>query len=319
MSFSPVVLLLGEETLARRQAEQEWVSKVFGDASPGFNLATFSAADGAERSLEVARTMPMMAKARVVIVRDMEQASVDLLDDLLAYVEKPNPSTMLILNGLKLPAAQGGVDRGRRLEGKLRHCGEVSRFKVGQRDPVQFAVERATSCGCAMDTRAARLLVELVGSDLGRIQMETDKLIAFVGGEGAIDTDAVEAVSCMVAEAIIWDLTDALVRKDSNQALTVAHRLLETGESPHRLLAMITWQFRQLLTLQECLEQGRSPREAGVRMPGRKITSAQKLLRRRPIDATRIFDQLCAANRSFNRSRAGDRRVFEGLLLDISR
>jgi len=170
-----------------------------------------------------------------------------------------------------------------------------------------------------MDTGAARLLIELVGSELGRVQTETDKLIAYVGGEGRIGREAVEAVCSMVAEAIIWDLTDALVRKDADQALAVSHRLLETGEAPHRLMAMITWQIRQLLTLQECLDKGLSPRDAGIRMPGRKLSAAQDALRRRPIDATRIFDTLASANRALNRSRAGDRRVFEGLLLDLAR
>jgi hypothetical protein len=33
----------------------------------------------------------------------------------------------------------------------------------------------------------------------------------------------------------------------------------------------------------------------------------------------KIFDTLAAANRSMNRSRAGERRVFEGLLLALSR
>ena len=319
MSLPTIALLLGDETLARKQAEEEWTAKVFGGASPGFNLATFSAADGAERAVEVARTVPMMAKARVVIIRDMEEAPVDLLDALLEYEAKPNPSTLLILNGVKLPAAKGGVDRGRRLEGKLRHSGSVERFKSGSRDPVRFAVERAEESGCKMEMRAARILVELVGSELGRVQTETDKLIAYVDGQGRIGVEDVEAVCSMVAEAIIWDLTDALVRKDPNQALAVAHRLLETGEAPHRLLAMITWQMRQLLSLQECMQRGVSPRDAGIRMPGRKMSAAQDALRRRPLDSTRIFDTLASANRSFNRSRAGDRRVFEGLLLSLSR
>ncbi len=319
MSLPPVILLLGDEPLARKQAEEGWVEKVFPDGSPGFNLATFSASDGAERAIEVARTVPMMARTRLVLIRDMEQATVQLLGDLLRYLEKPNPSTLMILDGVKLPPAKGGEDLGRRLEGKLRHLGQVERFKAGGRDPVRFAVERAREYGCTLDHRAARLLVELVGGELGRVQTETDKLVAYVGGEGDIGAEAVEAVCSMVAEAIIWDLTDALVRKNADQALAVAHRLLETGESPHRLLAMITWQIRQLLTLQECLQQGRTPRDAGIRMAGRKMSAAQEMLRRRPIDPTHIFDTLASANRAFNRSRAGERRVFEGLLLELVR
>ena len=80
--------LLGDESVGRKRAEESLVKLVFGDAKPGFNLAAFTAADGAERAVEVARTVPMMASCRVVIIRNMESAGVPLLDDLLAYMER---------------------------------------------------------------------------------------------------------------------------------------------------------------------------------------------------------------------------------------
>ena len=179
-------MLLGDEALLRQRAEEEWVKRVFGDASPSFNLASFSAADGAERSIEVANTVPMMAKRRLVIIRDMESASVGLLDDLMAYAERPSASTTFLLTGRKMPPASGGVDRGRRLEGRIKKAGEVHRFKSGERDPVRFAISHAESLGCTLDHRAARLLIELVGRDLGRVQAETDKVVAYSGGKGQI-------------------------------------------------------------------------------------------------------------------------------------
>ena len=64
--------------------------------------------------------MPAMAEHRGHHPRD-ESVPVDLLEGLLAYVEKPNPSTVLILN--KTPPASGGVDRGRRLENAIKKVG----------------------------------------------------------------------------------------------------------------------------------------------------------------------------------------------------
>ena len=156
---------LGDESVGRKRAEESLVHLVFGDSPPSFNLATFTAADGAERAVEVARTVPMMAKHRVVIVRNMESAGVKLLDDLLQYIEKPNPSTVLILNGQKHPGAVGGVDRGRRLEGAIKKVGRVERFKVSEQDPIRFALCHAEEAGCSCDHAAARMLVELVGSE----------------------------------------------------------------------------------------------------------------------------------------------------------
>jgi DNA polymerase III delta subunit len=157
-----------------------------------------------------------------------------------------------------------------------------------------------------------------VGQDLGQIKNETEKVVAYVGeGDGAGIQD-VEAVCCVVAEAVIWDLTDAIVSRNANVALAVAHRMLEMGESPHRLLAMVNWQMRQLITLQDCMHTGRSTRDAGLKMSGRKMDAARNMLHRRPIDAPRLLADLATANEGFNSSRAGDRRVFEGLLLRLT-
>ena len=168
-----------------------------------------------------------------------------------------------------------------------------------------------------LEPAAADLVVELVGTDLGRLQAEMNKLIAFAGGEGSIGAADVEAVCSLVAEAVIWDLTDAVVRRDADRAMVVAHRMLETGEATHRLMAMIAWQMRQLITIQECMRTRTNPADAGVRMPRRKLNSAQDALRRRPIDSARLLSRLAEANGELNRSRAGDRRIFEGLLMEL--
>ena len=62
-----------------------------------------------------------------------------LLDDLLAYIEKPNPSTLLVLTGAKLPGAEGGMDRGRRLENRVGKMGGLLKFAAKEVRPLDFA------------------------------------------------------------------------------------------------------------------------------------------------------------------------------------
>lgn len=315
--FPPVVLFLGDEIVGRKRAAQDLVEAVFDGQASSFNHAVFTAADGAERAVEVAKTVPMMANHRVVVVREMEIAPVELLDELLQYTERPNPSTVLILTGTKNAPASGGIDRGRRLEAAIKKVGRVERFKTADQNPRRFAAKMAEEAGMRLAPAAADLVVELVGTDLGRVQTEMNKVIAFAGGEGVIGTAEVEAVCSLVAEAVIWDLTDAVVRRDPDRALVAAHRMLETGEATHKLMAMIAWQMRQLITIQECMRDRVNPMDVGIRMPRRKLNAAQDALRHRPIDAPRMIDTLARANGELNRSRAGDRRVFEGLLLGL--
>ena len=81
---------------------------------------------------------------------------------------------------------------------------------------------------------------------------------------------------------------------------------------------MIAWQMRQLITLQDCMQRRINPKDAGIRMPRFKIEAAERALRNRPIAADQMMGRIATANADLNRSRAGDRRVFEGLLLTLT-
>ncbi len=316
----PVILLYGDEDLRLREAEQAEVDAALAGDRSGFNLATLLASDpdAAGRLLDLARTVPMMASRRVVVLRELDKANVALQDALLQYAAKPSPSTTLVLVGRKLPETSGGVNRGVRLRNLVKKVGRVQRFEAKSEDPLAFARQRAEALGCRLDRGAAELLVELAGRDLGRLAMELDKASNWLGGEGTIDLEVIERTCSVVGEAEVWALTGALVRRDADAALAACHRLLEDGAAPHYLLAMVTWQFRQLLSLQDCLRRGRDPKDAGVRMRWRSMQDAQRSLRQRPLVAAELLPRLASANRRFNRSPAGDRRVFEGLVLELA-
>ncbi|MCB9778371.1 MAG: DNA polymerase III subunit delta [Alphaproteobacteria bacterium] len=315
-----VALLIGDEPLRLREAVDQLVAQVLGEgAANGFNFASYQAdeADVTGRLLDTARTVPMMARVRVVLLKDFDKASVDLQEALLEYAEKPCPSTVLVVTGRKLPEASGGANRGVRLRNRVQKIGLYERFEAKSEDPHDFARDRAARLGVTLDPAAARLLVELSGRDLGRLDMELQKAAAWVGGAGTIDAAVVEATCSVVAEAEIWALTGALAAHDADAALAATHRLLEDGAAPHYLMAMLAWQFRQLLLLQDCLRQGRDPKTVGLRMQWQARKAAEQTLRRHPLSEERILARLARANHQLNRARAGDRRVFEGLVLDL--
>ena len=317
---APIVLILGEESLLVREAEQKAVDQALGGGSAGFNLGTYGAEDGATGAISLALTLPMMARRRVVVIRHMDKAGVALLDDLLGYAENPNPSTTLVLSGAKLPGATGGMDRGKRLENRVKKVGLVQRFQAQAVHPGDFARKQAEARGFTLDPRATRMLIELVGNDLSQLKLELDKAINFMGDGGTISAEVVEAVCSVVSEAVVWDLTDAIIGRDPDKGLAAAHRMLEDAGSggAHRLLSTITWQVRQLLELQDCLRRGEPEPGSWRRVPRRKLDDARNALQRRPLDPARVMDALTDANRAFNRAKVGERRIFEGLVLGLT-
>ena len=308
----PIHLILGDEQLLVEKALSELVKQALGGPTSGFNHSSYLAGDTPLTAMSTARTIPMMVRRQVVLIREFGNANKELCEAILEYLGSPSASTLLILTGRKLPPAGGKVNN------RVKKIGKVSRFRAGSIKPIPFAVDYARKQGCRLEHGAARLLIQLVGSNLGVVRAEIEKLICYIGGEGSIKVEAVEAICSVVAEARIWDLTDALIRRDTDKAMAAAHRMLEDGQASHRLLSTVTWQFREILQLQDDLRSGRSPGGVWSRAPSSKLQAAQRLLKQRPLSASRVLRSLTDANQAFNRSRAGDRRVFEALILELT-
>lgn len=316
--LAPVYLVMGDEELLVDRGAKRVTEAALEGVMAAFNLGSWRAgADGAIEALSIARTLPMMSARRVVVLRELEEAPADLLERLAEYCESPVDSTVLILVGQKWPKASGGSDHGRRAEARIKKSGQVFRFKSKDQDPVAFAVEAARELGCRLQRSSAELLVAMVGKDLGQLQRELEKAALYVGGSGELSEEVLGEVCSMLADAQVWDLTDAVVARDADRALGTAHRILESGNTgeERKLLALISWQLRQLLVLQQVMRTGEGG--AAVKMPGWKRRAAENALRRSPLNTAHVLEQLAQANLNMNSHKAGSRRIFEGLLLQL--
>lgn len=314
----PVVVMLGDEAALMDDAVAALRAAAVPGAAAAFNAAVYRAGDGAAGAVSQAQTQPMMSRHRFVEVRELESASVDTLEALMAYMASPNPSTVFVMRGAKL----GNTKAARAFRAAAKKAGALQTFRSRDQRPDALARERVEAAGCRIEPTALRRLIELTGKDTARLRMEVDKLVCAVGGEGSIGVDDVEAACSLVAEAVVWELTDAIVARDSGRAMAACQRLLGGGgaqRSTHQLLSMVAWQIRDLLALQEALRAGAPPPGRWARMPGSKLRAASTTLRRRPIDPAKVTAQLARANRALNRAKASDQYVFEGLVLEMTR
>ncbi|MCP4809750.1 MAG: DNA polymerase III subunit delta [Proteobacteria bacterium] len=308
----PIYLVLGDEALLVDRAADQLAEWALTGVQRSFDHAVFRAADENVLSLfSMARTMPMLSPHRVLELRNLNEASVELLDELQAWCSTPHRGAVVIVRGRAFPPRS---KHARPIETAAKKTGAVVRFKSRDQDPAAFAQYRASEMGCTLGASEARQIVATVGTDLGRIAREIEKAALYLGGEGTITSEILDQVCSLLAEAAVWDLTDAIVTRNADQALATAHRLLEARQPPHRLIFNVTWQMRQLLQLQDAMRHGG---DAGARMPGWKRKKLERSLRSHPLDEARVLSRIARANQDMNSHRAGDRRVFEALLLDL--
>jgi DNA polymerase-3 subunit delta len=261
-NLRPVYLLLGEDV--RLQADVLLALKEAGAAGgiEGLNMDQLIAGEqGVSAVLAAARTSPMMAKRRVVVVRQLERWQAEgkaneALDQLAAYADDPCPSTVLLLSASKL-------DKRRRLvtsavkRGFLVSCEPLSPTELKQ-----WVLEQARVQGHPLRPAAAELLADLAGPELAAVADALERVGLFVGAGAEIDENAITECVVRLRETSVWELVDAVGRRDIAAAFKALHDVYDPADRGLPLLGVLAWSARQMLRYEAATSTGLSPPEA---------------------------------------------------------
>jgi DNA polymerase-3 subunit delta len=269
-----VVLLLGAESTLRDAALTELRARALGDAPREFNEDRFDFATGGTDPVAVeaaARTLPVMAQKRLVIVRGLSdrRAAKFLEKTLLAYLTDPSPTTCLVLEAPK-------ADRRTRWVKAVGQAGEVRDLSAPRRpaEVKSWIDERIRFEGKRSARGTAQALFEAVGPDLDHLAGEVAKLALYAGEREEVTPEDVAEISADLRPRALYELSDAIGQRRLAEALRVLARLLDQGEAPLVVVAALANHFRRLLRASEC--QPLDPREVQRRL-GIHPYAAQKV------------------------------------------
>ncbi len=286
-----------------------------------FNLTTTRAGEpDAAGAFRTARTLPMMGRRRVVLVREIENGDEAFFAAARDYLEKPVQEATVILSGERFPKVEkGGTNWSVAWKKALGERGLWESLSAKDVRPADFAREQARGLGKQLSGDDARVLVEVLGEDLSRLAQEVEKLTIFVGDRPEIRSEDIHAATAALAEAVIWDLTAAIASGDAELALESLHRLQAGGDDPRRLLSMIAWQARDLCKVAARVRAGVA--DADIRAQVKMRPEIFQRARRRmangfPHEAV-MMGRLADANRQMNSHRAGAERILEELVLGL--
>ena len=114
--------------------------------------------------------------------------------------------------------------------------------------------KKIESYGGDIEGKALEKLLESVGSDLWQMENEIKKLVSFKDGK-TITQEDVELLVGQKIDAYIFKTIDALAERRKDLALSLIHKHLEKGDNALYLLAMINFQFRNLLLIKDFAEK----------------------------------------------------------------
>jgi len=269
--WDPVVVLVGTETFLIERAVRLLRKATVGDGPRGFNDDLFHGAGlvGA-RVAAAAKTLPMMAQARFVLVRGAHDAAPAELDALASYVSDPSPSTCFVITAEKLDGKTKLAKAAKASKAWL----SVEPLKGGLLE--RFATGEAKRRGHVIEAPALAALVDATGNDLAAIDDGIERLSLYVGEGRPIDRASVEAVIVRVRVDTIWSLVDAIALKRTKVALEAALSMLDDREPPLRILAMVARQIRMVAKMKAALEDGMTQGDA-VKAAGAAPFKAREL------------------------------------------
>ncbi len=237
----PVYFLCGPESFFIDQL-QEVVENQVPDDQKDFNFdLVYGNESTVNQVLNVAQSYPMMAEQRVVIVRDFyalgessslkneDEEGSGSLDEFIPYLEQPNPSCLLLLNSEKTP--DGRKKLGKRLK-KGKQVGYFEFEEVRDHELPDWIIEWIqTQHNRKIHPVAAEVLAQYVGSNLLYLTTEIEKLVTYNEGEEPLGEEDVKKVIGRYREYSVFELKDAVMKKDLEQALFIAEQMRQVIES----------------------------------------------------------------------------------------
>lgn len=264
----PLYLLEGDDLQSRHDLALEFAG-IVDEGLQAFNVQSFYANEATNASardqligqiLSNARTLPMMAPRRVIMVHEADRllapkrakdeddgAEADVpkkgkrapattpAEELEAYIAEPEPMTTLVF-------VSGPLDGNRRIVKLLRKHADV--VDCGTlHDPREAAIwitKRLEKDELAIEPKAITLLLQSTGLTLGRIRPEVEKLILYAAGESTITVAHVREVVIPTEESEdVFALMDAVKESNAPRALREISALINEGVQPPVILGQL--------------------------------------------------------------------------------
>jgi DNA polymerase III subunit delta len=254
--IAPVYLIEGKEPFLANDAVAS-ITEAINKQYTNCSAKSFEGADARLADvLDSVRTMDMFSPARLTVVASADKLMERHWDALAAYAASPPKDGYLLLLAAKANRSRKMVKTVEASQG-LVVCNRIYPSHV-----MPWIMERISLHGCKIDSGAAALLADFLGTDLATIDSELEKLATYIGDRKAITVADVEAVSLRDRGREIYELTDAIGSRNAEGALTILDRLLEQSSHPSPILYVVSRHLRRLWSVKELLRAGLKPVDA---------------------------------------------------------
>jgi len=207
--YYPVYLLHGEESYFIDVVSDYIEHHVLSDQEKEFNQTIVYGKDSNVPTLMgYAKRFPMMANYQVLIIKEAQD--LDKIEDFLPYMENPQTSTILVLC-----YKYGKLDKRKSLYKAIEKIGVAyESARLYDNKIPDWIMEYLRQRKYSITPKAAAMLTEFLGADLGKIANEIQKLLINIPAASEINEEYVEKNIGISKDYNVFELQKALTRRD---------------------------------------------------------------------------------------------------------
>ena len=215
----PIYFLMGEEPYYIDAIATYIENNVLAEEEKGFNQMVLYGRDvSVEDIVSNAKRFPMMAERQVVIVKEAQELS-RTIDKLEAYAANPQPSTVLVLC-----YKYKKLDKRKKLYKTVGKSGVLFESKKLYDNQVPDWIRRVLKGkNYSISPKAAQMLVEFLGTDLGKINNELQKLQLVLPKGTEITPQHIEENIGISKDFNNFELRKAIAERDVMKANRIIH------------------------------------------------------------------------------------------------
>ncbi len=239
-NIKPIYFLMGEEPYYIDKLSDYIEESVLTEEEKGFNQTVIYGRDASmEDIISTCRRYPMMANHQVVIVKEAQDL-IKTIDKLESYAENPTPTTVLVFC-----YKYKTLDKRKKLPKIVAKNGVLYESKKLYENQVGDWIKRVLAGKkYAIEPKANAMLVEFLGTDLGKINNELEKLQIILPEGTTITPHHIEENIGFSKDFNVFELQNALGSKNQIKAYQIAQYFADNPkDNPMVVVTSLVFSF----------------------------------------------------------------------------
>lgn len=249
-------LVFGSEEYLLDKFENKFKEKFIDEEIVDFNLTYIKNEDEVFKNIvSKGSTLPVMSKKRFIIVKagNIFKKGISNFEVFEKFLKNiPDTTLILIL-------VNEDLSKNKRKKIIEEHGVVINYSPPRFQDINKWIKFQFRDRGKKIDYRGIRLLEKMFNNNLQQLDSEIDKICTYIDEKNKVEVSDIKAVMSKdrrLKDNTIFEFLDAISKKEKNKSVYYFHQLIENGEEPQIIFAMITRRVRLMLIIKDLKKQG---------------------------------------------------------------